>query len=47
MTFGSSVATSYRDRYVAYMDALKKIVGALNIEGKSDENANAEKPANK
>ena len=46
MTFGSSVATSYRDRYIAYMDVMKKIVGALNIEGKSDENANAEKPAN-
>ena len=41
MTFGSSVATSYRDRYIAYMDVMKKIVGALNIEGKSDENANA------
>lgn len=46
MTFGSSVVTSYRDRYVAYMDALKKISRALNIEGKSEENANAEKPAN-
>ena len=38
MTFGSSVATSYRDRYIAYMDVLKKIVGALNIEGDAVQN---------
>lgn len=47
MTYASSIATSYRDRYIAYMDVMKKIVNALGLSGKQTEKDSSKSEAEK